>query len=534
MTRYQNLSLKNRQTENNCNIQNLRDRQSYNSNINKKHQQEQTYMMNANSTSSDDQKHTSVKTPTRNNYAAPHTPIASAKRPSSYANRGQSQQTSNGLTYPTVSTPLAMKTINEKEHINRVSVTHASTLSPMHPMRPVTTRSEAEQAVNHEGYTNGEECGKSSTTWGSLFSPVLSFLNNNESSTEQEYSYQPDVRQSTHDNDDHNNGSVDKYNDKQIDYNKIESSVPTVIPAQDYGKGNETHQPDHYGDTHETYPTAHHAHDYDYNVEVPSEYSQEEDIEEEEEEEEFNPYLFIKRLPPYSTVCGHHNIILTPENSRVLENNNNAALAYSPLTHHLRHPYYHLPPKAPIKAEKDKTLVLDLDETLVHCTVENPTDSYQIDMTFPVNFHGIEYQVHVKLRPYLKEFLESVSQRFEVVVFTASQRVYADELLNRIDPENKYIKHRMFRESCLPVEGNYLKDLNVLGRDLSKSMLVDNSPHAFGYQIDNGIPIESWFDDPNDTELLKLDLFLKNLLEADDVRPIIREKFQTYKLIENA
>lgn len=92
----------------------------------------------------------------------------------------------------------------------------------------------------------------------------------------------------------------------------------------------------------------------------------------------------------------------------------------------------------------------------------------------------------------------------------------------------------MFRDSCLAVEGNFLKDLNVLGRDLSKTVLVDNSPHAFGYQVDNGIPIESWFDDPNDTELLKLERFLRTLHHAPDVRRVVRQKFQTHRLIAEA
>lgn len=92
----------------------------------------------------------------------------------------------------------------------------------------------------------------------------------------------------------------------------------------------------------------------------------------------------------------------------------------------------------------------------------------------------------------------------------------------------------MFRDSCLPVEGNFLKDLTVLGRDLSKAVLVDNSPHAFGYQVDNGIPIESWFDDPEDRELLKLEQFLRSLHGKEDVREMVREKFQTYKLVLNA
>ena len=53
---------------------------------------------------------------------------------------------------------------------------------------------------------------------------------------------------------------------------------------------------------------------------------------------------------------------------------------------------------------------------------------------FPVVFHSVTYQVHVRLRPHLFDFLEKIKGKYEVIVFTASQKVYANELLNLIDP----------------------------------------------------------------------------------------------------
>ncbi|OQS07884.1 nuclear LIM factor interactor-interacting protein hyphal form [Thraustotheca clavata] len=223
-----------------------------------------------------------------------------------------------------------------------------------------------------------------------------------------------------------------------------------------------------------------------------------EEVEEHAVEHEFNPFYFMKMLPKYDDICEFARPIALPKKE----------------------------PSAP-----KICLVLDLDETLVHCSVD---DIANPDLKFLIDYNGTEYTVSVKKRPYMTEFLSQVSEWFEVVVFTASQRVYAEKLLNLLDPYQQFIKHRLYRENCLPVEGNFLKDLNVLGRDLSQVVLIDNSPHAFGYQVNNGIPIESWFSDTSDDELLKLLPFLESLMHVDDVRPIVANQFQIQHLIDKA
>ena len=114
-----------------------------------------------------------------------------------------------------------------------------------------------------------------------------------------------------------------------------------------------------------------------------------------------------------------------------------------------------------------------------------------------------EIIIHVLKRPYLDEFLNIVTQKYEVIIFTASISDYANPLLDQLDP-NKKISFRLFREHCTKSDnGLFIKDLNRLGRNLKDVIIIDNNPVSFIYNKANGLPILTWHSIQTDNELIK-------------------------------
>jgi len=180
-----------------------------------------------------------------------------------------------------------------------------------------------------------------------------------------------------------------------------------------------------------------------------------------------------------------------------------------------------------------KTMIFDLDETLVHCCEGSAQVSP--DVILPITFPtGEVVNAGINIRPFAQEVLVEANRLFEVIVFTASHQCYADVVLNYLDPSHELIHHRLYRDNCLSMDGLFLKDLRILAnRRLQDLVIVDNAAYSFAYQLENGIPIISWQDDPYDRELFNLVDYMKVLAGAEDVRVVNRETFHLNTFYED-
>ena len=171
------------------------------------------------------------------------------------------------------------------------------------------------------------------------------------------------------------------------------------------------------------------------------------------------------------------------------------------------------PPFLPqINPKYKYTLVLDMDETLVHY--------------FFTHVNGM-----FLVRPNCFEFLNELNKYYEIVTFTAGKKEYADSILNQLDLNDNIIKYRLYRQHITVVGFSVYKDLTKLGRDLSKIIIVDNFKENFKMQPNNGIFIKTWTSDVNDTQFIDLLKILKDIVicNVSDVRPVIQKMNEEIK-----
>lgn len=174
-----------------------------------------------------------------------------------------------------------------------------------------------------------------------------------------------------------------------------------------------------------------------------------------------------------------------------------------------------LPPPAPEPYRRPLTLVLSLDDLLIHSEWDTKNGW------------------RTAKRPGLDYFLGYLSQYYEIVIFGSNSQMFSEKTVSKLDPFHAYISYALFKEACRYKDGKSIKDLSLLNRDLSKVILVDIDEDSWALQPENAIPMKPWDGKPDD-KLIQLIPFLEFLATQNikDVRPVLNSFKDKYQLVE--
>ncbi|RDW76059.1 hypothetical protein BP5796_06880 [Coleophoma crateriformis] len=155
--------------------------------------------------------------------------------------------------------------------------------------------------------------------------------------------------------------------------------------------------------------------------------------------------------------------------------------------------------------ERPYTLVLSLEDLLIHSEWTR------------------EHGWRMAKRPGVDYFLRYLSQYYELVIFTSQPWAVADPVLRKLDPYH-IVTWPLFREATLYENGEYVKDLSYLNRDLSKVILIDTKASHAKNQPENAIILPKWTGDAKDKELVALIPFLEYIhtMQYSDVRKALK------------
>jgi CTD nuclear envelope phosphatase 1 len=201
----------------------------------------------------------------------------------------------------------------------------------------------------------------------------------------------------------------------------------------------------------------------------------------------------------------------------------------------------------PQRKRKKKVLILDLDETLIHSVSRASPRSFATSSGAPkmieIKLNNVATLYYVHKRPYCDFFLQEISKWYELQIFTASVREYADPIIDWLEqdvldyyekksssPINyeqrpRVFTKRYYRQDCTYRSGvGYIKDLSkffIKEDELKNVIILDNSPVSYALHEDNAVVIEGWINDQGDRDLLNLLPMLHSLSLCIDVRYIL-------------
>ncbi|KOS20234.1 Mitochondrial import inner membrane translocase subunit TIM50 [Escovopsis weberi] len=162
-------------------------------------------------------------------------------------------------------------------------------------------------------------------------------------------------------------------------------------------------------------------------------------------------------------------------------------------------------PDADPSFERPYTLCISLDDMLVHSEWTR------------------EHGWRVAKRPGMDYFIRYLSQYYELVLFTTVPFAMGEPLVRKLDPF-RFIMWPLYREATKYEDGELVKDLSYLNRDLSKVIVLDTKAQHVRKQPENAVIMKPWNGDSSDKELVALIPFLEYIhtMQYSDVRKVLK------------
>lgn len=169
-------------------------------------------------------------------------------------------------------------------------------------------------------------------------------------------------------------------------------------------------------------------------------------------------------------------------------------------------------------------IVLDIDETLLHAELIETRGmrvqkfkETEYDCRVIFNTQDGELEVFgVKIRPHVETFLKRMSKLYDLALYTASSKEYADKMAALLDPREEYFSTVLYREHCVKDKTRSIKSLAYFGED-KDVFIIDNLMYSYALHLERGIPILSFYDNMRDVELLDLVEVLERINSYDNM-----------------
>ena len=156
------------------------------------------------------------------------------------------------------------------------------------------------------------------------------------------------------------------------------------------------------------------------------------------------------------------------------------------------------------KSNKKYCLIFNLNETIIH------------NMNLP-------FGEYFFVRPGLFDLINKIHDMYEIIIFASEEKKVVYDIINKIDNKN-FIDYILYKKHCIYEDGNIIKKLELIGRDIKKIIYVDNSEISAKYNKKNLYKISSWYNNIFDEELIKLGKKLINIYDSETIEEDITQK----------